>query len=153
MVAFIQLDFAWWWLFAVFLLWDLSMVGYIASPRVGAISYNVGHSYLGPAALLALTWAGDARWPAFVALTWAFHIAVDRLLGYGLKFTDRFTHTHLGEMGSVSKHPPEHGPIHAASTTAVRRSPVGRSSSGASPSAWVSTSAARRGRVMVGRHR
>lgn len=98
-VAFVQLDFAWWWLLAVFLLWDLSMVGYLASPKLGAISYNIGHSYLGPAALLALTWVGDARWPAFVALTWAFHIAVDRLLGYGLKFTDRFTHTHLGELG------------------------------------------------------
>ena len=24
---------------------------------------------------------------------------MDRLLGYGLKFTDRFTHTHLGEVG------------------------------------------------------
>lgn len=98
-VAFVQLDYAWWWLLAVFLLWDLSMIGYIASPRIGAIGYNIGHSYLGPAALLAITWAIDARWPAFVALTWAFHIAVDRLLGYGLKFTDRFTHTHLGEIG------------------------------------------------------
>ena len=99
-VAFVQLDFAWWWLIAVFLLWDLSMVGYLVSPRVGAISYNVGHSYLGPV-LLALTWVAmdGARWPIFVALTWAFHIAVDRLLGYGLKFTDRFTHTHLGEVG------------------------------------------------------
>ena len=97
-VAFVQLDFAWWWLAAVFLLWDLSMVGYLASPTVGAISYNLGHSYLGPAAL-ALTWVvGDARWAAFVALTWAFHIAIDRLLGYGLKFTDRFAHTHLGEL-------------------------------------------------------
>ncbi|WP_211338695.1 DUF4260 family protein [Georgenia muralis] len=60
---------------------------------------HVAHSYLGPAALLAVTWASDARWRAFVALTWAFHIAVDRLLGYGLKFTDRFTHTHLGGIG------------------------------------------------------
>ena len=75
------------------------MVGYLASPRLGAITYNLGHSYLGPAVLLALTWVSDARWPAFLALTWAFHIAVDRLLGYGLKFTDRFRHTHLGEIG------------------------------------------------------
>ncbi|WP_281964856.1 DUF4260 family protein [Serinicoccus marinus] len=43
--------------------------------------------------------AGDARWSLFVAGTWAFHIAVDRLLGYGLKFTDSFAHTHLGEIG------------------------------------------------------
>lgn len=98
-VAFVRLDFDWWWLFALFLLWDLSMVGYAASPRIGAITYNVGHSYAAPVAILALAWAGDARWPAFIALTWAFHIAVDRLLGYGLKFTDRFTHTHLGDLG------------------------------------------------------
>ena len=98
-VAFVQLGFAWWWLPAVFLLWDLSMLGYLASPRVGAITYNLGHGYLGPALLLGLAWVSDARWPAFVGLTWAFHIGVDRLLGYGLKFTDRFSHTHLGEIG------------------------------------------------------
>ncbi len=86
----------------MFLVWDLSMLGYLASPRLGAILYNAGHSYLGPVGLLALTWmvADDARWAEFVALSWAFHIAIDRLLGYGLKFTDRFTHTHLGEIGT-----------------------------------------------------
>ena len=104
-VAFVQLDFAWWWLLAVFLVWDLSMVGYIASPRIGAIGYNAGHSYLGPAALLTVGWMSDGRWPEFVALTWAFHIAVDRMLGYGLKFTDRFTHTHLGELGRERRGP------------------------------------------------
>lgn len=98
-VAFVELDFAWWWLFAVFLLWDLSMLGYVASPRLGAWTYNAGHSYLGPAALLVAAWLGDLRWAAFIALTWAFHIAIDRLMGYGLKFTDRFTHTHLGMIG------------------------------------------------------
>ncbi|WP_269087245.1 DUF4260 family protein [Serinicoccus sp. CNJ-927] len=36
---------------------------------------------------------------ALVAVTWAFHSAVDRLPGYGLKFTDSFTHPHLGEIG------------------------------------------------------
>jgi hypothetical protein len=98
-VAFTQLGFAWWWLLAVFVLWDLSMIGYASSTRVGAWTYNAGHSYVGPALLLAAAWLGDLRWAAFVGLTWAFHIAVDRLLGYGLKFTDRFTHTHLGEIG------------------------------------------------------
>lgn len=98
-VAFVQLDFAWWWLAAVFLLWDLSMLGYAVSPRLGAWTYNAGHSYLAPALLLVLAWVGDQRWAAFIALSWAFHIAVDRLMGYGLKFTDRFTHTHLGMIG------------------------------------------------------
>lgn len=98
-VAFVQLDFAWWWLLALFLAFDLSMAGYAVSPALGAWTYNAGHSYIGPAILVAVAWAADVRWAAFLGLAWAFHIAVDRLLGYGLKFTDRFTHTHLGEIG------------------------------------------------------
>jgi hypothetical protein len=98
-VAFVQLGFAWWWLAALFLAFDLSMAGYAHSPRLGAWTYNLGHSYVVPAALVAIGWAADARGALFLALAWAFHIAVDRLLGYGLKFTDRFTHTHLGELG------------------------------------------------------
>jgi hypothetical protein len=100
-VAFTQLDFAWWWLLVLFLLFDLSMVGYLANPRVGAWSYNLGHSYIVPAALVTFAWLADARWAAFLGLAWAFHIALDRLLGYGLKFSDRFTHTHLGEIGKA----------------------------------------------------
>jgi hypothetical protein len=98
-VAFVELDFSWWWLLALFLLFDVSMVGYLAGPKLGAWSYNVVHSYLGPAALGVAALLGDARWTAFLALVWAFHIAVDRALGYGLKFCDRFAHTHLGEIG------------------------------------------------------
>jgi hypothetical protein len=98
-VAFVELDFAWWWLLVLFLAFDLSMVGYAVSPRLGAWTYNLGHSYAVPAALVVIGWVADARAPLFLALAWAFHIAVDRLLGYGLKFTDRFTHTHLGEIG------------------------------------------------------
>lgn len=98
-IAFAELEFRWWWLVALFLVFDLSMVGYAHSPRLGAWSYNVVHSYLGPAVLGGVAVAGGTRWAGFVALVWAFHIAVDRLLGYGLKFTDRFTHTHLGDIG------------------------------------------------------
>ena len=41
-----------WWLFALLLLApDVSMVGYLAGPRVGAALYNAFHSYPLPAAL------------------------------------------------------------------------------------------------------
>ena len=33
------------------------------------------------------------------ALIWANHIGVDRLLGYGLKYSDGFGFTHLGRLG------------------------------------------------------
>ena len=32
-----------------------------------------------------------------LALIWLAHIGLDRLLGMGLKYSDRFTHTHLGD--------------------------------------------------------
>ena len=99
-VGFVHLGYSWWWLLALFLVFDLSMVGYASSPRLGAWTYNAVHSYLAPAALGVAAILGEARWAAFWSLVWAFHIAVDRLLGYGLKFQDRFTPTHLGEIGT-----------------------------------------------------
>ncbi len=85
-----------WWLFAVlFLAPDLSMLGYLRGPRVGAIGYNLGHTYLAPGLFLALgLWAA---WPLGTALglIWAAHVGFDRMLGYGLKYPWAFKATHL----------------------------------------------------------
>jgi hypothetical protein len=32
-----------------------------------------------------------------LALVWLAHVGLDRLLGMGLKYNDRFAHTHLGD--------------------------------------------------------
>jgi hypothetical protein len=40
---FAQLHFAWWWWLVWILAPDLSMLGYLAGNRVGAICYNVVH--------------------------------------------------------------------------------------------------------------
>src|SRR6187431_1600774 len=43
-----------WWLFAALILApDLSFAAYLAGPRIGAIGYNMLHSWIGPALLLA----------------------------------------------------------------------------------------------------
>ncbi len=73
---------------------DVAMIGYLAGPRIGAAAYNAAHSYVGPAALLL---AGRRARP--IALVWSAHIALDRMLGYGLKSERGFTHTHLGTIG------------------------------------------------------
>jgi hypothetical protein len=89
-----------WWLFAaLFLAPDLFMLGYLVSPRLGAVAYNAGHTYLAPAALgsAALLWPSPAL--QGVALIWVAHIGFDRLVGYGLKFSDSFHHTHLSRGG------------------------------------------------------
>jgi hypothetical protein len=89
-----------WWLFAA--LWltpDLSMLGYLAGPCWGARCYNAVHTYVVPAALAisALLLKTPALLP--FTLIWVNHIGVDRLLGYGLKYSDGFGFTHLGLLG------------------------------------------------------
>ena len=101
---------AWWLLFALFLVFDVSALGYLVNPRLGALFYNLVHNYTAPAALLAiwtvLPLAGwDATWLALLAAAWGFHVAVDRALGYGLKL-GRFTHTHLGTIGKAAPESP-----------------------------------------------
>jgi hypothetical protein len=92
-----------WWLFAA--LWlapDLSMLGYLAGSCWGARIYNAVHSYVVPISLasIALVVHGNALLP--FALIWANHIGVDRLMGYGLKYSDGFGFTHLGLLGKRS---------------------------------------------------
>lgn len=89
-----------WLLFVVLILApDLSMFGYLAGPRVGAVAYNAVHTLVAPALL------GLAGWwlslPLFMALALILlaHIAADRALGYGLKYASGFQDTHLGRIG------------------------------------------------------
>lgn len=90
-----------WWLFAaLWLVPDLSMLGYLRSPCVGARVYNAFHNFVPPAVLAfyaLLPHAGALLLP--VALIWANHIGVDRALGYGLKYAEGFGWTHLGRLG------------------------------------------------------
>ena len=89
-----------WWLFALLILApDLSMVGYLAGPRVGAAAYNALHILAFPVALAFCgIWFGHSPVTA-VALVWIAHIAIDRMLGYGLKLPTDFRDTHLGRIG------------------------------------------------------
>ena len=87
-----------WILFVVLLLApDLGMCGYFAGTRTGAWTYNALHSYVGPILLLAAGIYQHATLP--FAIIWGAHIALDRMLGYGLKYEDSFQHTHLGLIG------------------------------------------------------
>ncbi|MEJ2863720.1 DUF4260 family protein [Actinomycetospora flava] len=99
---------SWWWvLLAAFLLFDLSMVGYVRSPGVGAACYNAVHTYVWPGALAVVAIVTAAPLPpppvstaaGVAACAWAFHVGVDRMLGYGLKLPEGFDHTHLGRTG------------------------------------------------------
>jgi len=89
---------AWAWPI-LFLSPDLSMVGYLLGPKVGAISYNIAHHKMTAAIVIALGWV--LHNPSLLTaglLLWG-HSAFDRMLGYGLKYNDSFGHTHLGMVG------------------------------------------------------
>lgn len=98
--AYALLGGSWLW-FAVFLLVpDVSMLGYLVGPRVGAVAYNVGHSLLGPALLAAAGFALGMPLPlGLAALIWVAHVGMDRAFGYGLKTFAGFKVTHLTPEG------------------------------------------------------
>lgn len=79
----------------LFLVPDLSMLGYLMTPKRGAIAYNVVHTYLAPdvlAAAMAIRLLPEF-WP--IPLIWISHIGLDRALGFGLKYPTAFRDTHL----------------------------------------------------------
>jgi hypothetical protein len=87
---------AWWVFLALLLAPDLSMVGYLKGPAVGAALYNLFHNYLPPAALAAFGVLSGSHLLLLLALIWFAHIGMDRLLGYGLKYSSGFKDTHVG---------------------------------------------------------
>lgn len=89
-----------WGLFALlFFAPDLSMLGYLANPRLGAWTYNlVHHKGLG-ITLYALGVLLTVPWLMFAGLLLFAHSSFDRVFGYGLKHEDAFQHTHLGMIG------------------------------------------------------
>lgn len=80
---------------------DVSMVGYLRGPRLGALAYNLVHNWaLGLAVLGLGVWSGiDAATMAGAILV--AHVGMDRTLGYGLKLSTSFQDTHLGRIGKA----------------------------------------------------
>jgi len=77
---------------------DVSALGYLAGPRAGATAYNLFHTYAVPAPLAAYGLLGGSQAAVSVALVWFAHIAMDRLVGYGLKYSTEFgSHLREGE--------------------------------------------------------
>ncbi|HYH12359.1 MAG TPA: DUF4260 domain-containing protein [Thermomicrobiales bacterium] len=88
-----------WWLFALLIFApDLSMLGYLAGSRIGAMTYNLLHTLTPAVTFAALGVLLDHHWIAAVGLIWLAHIGFDRLLGYGLKYPEGFKATHLARV-------------------------------------------------------
>lgn len=85
-----------WLLFVLlFLVPDVSMLGYLAGSWVGAVSYNLFHTYAAPVLLAAFGLLAGSSLAVSLALVWVAHIGFDRMVGYGLKYPTGFFDTHL----------------------------------------------------------
>ncbi|MFI1745220.1 DUF4260 domain-containing protein [Thalassobellus sediminis] len=98
--AFNQLHFAWWWFLALILTPDVGMLGYVINTKIGGIVYNIFH-HKGLAILfyiIGIYLQNDVL--QLVGIILFSHASFDRALGYGLKYSDNFKNTHLGQIGN-----------------------------------------------------
>ncbi|WP_258104778.1 DUF4260 domain-containing protein [Marinoscillum sp. MHG1-6] len=94
-----QTHFDWWWYIALILTPDVGMIGYAFNTTIGAYTYNLFHHKGLGIVLLILGWSLAIPWVELTGIIIIGHAALDRVLGYGLKYTDSFKHTHLGQIG------------------------------------------------------
>jgi hypothetical protein len=89
-----------WYAFALLLLApDISAVGYLRGPRVGAVVYNLVHDLATGAALAGIGLALGSVPIAAAGAILVAHSGMDRMAGYGLKLPTSFQDTHLGRIG------------------------------------------------------
>ena len=98
---FSKLDYGWGWYALLFFAPDLSMLGYLANPRLGAWTYNLVHHKGVSVALYVLGYLLSVPWLMFAGTILLGHSSLDRVFGYGLKHEDAFQNTHLGMIGKA----------------------------------------------------
>lgn len=94
-------DYSWQTFAVLFLVPDIAFAGYLFGSRIGSISYNCTHSYIGPISLIILGQIIKSDILLMISIIWFAHIGFDRALGYGLKYADGFAYTHLGRIGNI----------------------------------------------------
>lgn len=98
-LLFSQLPYAWWVYPLLLLAPDIGMIGYLLGPRVGAITYNTTHHKGLAVVVYAAGVLAAAPVLALIGVIMLGHASIDRVVGYGLKYSDSFQHTHLGWVG------------------------------------------------------
>lgn len=94
----LNLDLSWWMYLLLFLSPDLGMLGYLHSALTGAITYNLLHHKALAIACIVLGYGLSQHSWLFAGFMLLAHSSFDRLMGYGLKYTDSFKHTSIGNL-------------------------------------------------------
>ena len=98
-IAYLELNGHPLWLLPLLLAPDLSAIGYVAGPRLGAITYNLAHNLATALGVLAIGWLAAIAPLALAGTVLVAHVGMDRALGFGLKLPTDFRDTHLGRIG------------------------------------------------------
>lgn len=93
------------WFLVLLVTPDVSMLGYLRGPHVGAITYNLAHNWLIGGLLLIAGLLGASSLLGQIGSILVAHTGIDRLLGYGLKYPTSFQDTHLGRIGRREARP------------------------------------------------
>lgn len=101
-IAYSRFGLGWGTFELFFLTPDISLLGYLAGPQAGAVSYNLAHSYIGALGCLAIGFLVPESAVLCAGIIWCAHIGFDRALGYGLKYSEGFGFTHLGRIGRMA---------------------------------------------------
>ena len=91
------------WLVPLLLVVDVSMVGYLAGPRPGALIYNLVHNWVLGITVLGLAWLIGSPAMGLAGAILVAHTGMDRAAGYGLKYATAFADTHLGRLGRAGR--------------------------------------------------
>lgn len=98
-VLFSFTDYSWWVFLLLILLPDVSMIGYVLNTKIGAIFYNFFHHKAVAVMVLSVGLYIDVDWLILSGVILFGHASMDRIFGYGLKYSDSFHHTHQGWIG------------------------------------------------------
>lgn len=96
---FSQIGYSWWWFLGLFFVPDVSILGYLLNPKIGAFVYNIFHHYAVAVGLYFIGMYFQITEFQMIGSIFFAHSAFDRMLGFGLKYSDDFKNTHLGRIG------------------------------------------------------
>ena len=94
----LNLHLSWWLYVILFFSPDIGMAGYLVNTKVGAVTYNLFHHKSVGITLLIIGLLLPDNYFFLFGLIFLAHSSFDRILGYGLKYSDNFKHTSIGNM-------------------------------------------------------
>jgi len=88
-------DFSWVLFIVLLFTPDLAALGYLINAKVGAVLYNIVHTYTFSIAIVMIGILLQNELLLAIGLIFTAHIGLDRLCGFGLKYPTTFQDTHF----------------------------------------------------------